>query len=773
MSDSDVIIQIRGDVADINAKLSDLKGHIGKVTDESKKMGAESKNSWAMVSAGIAATIYNIQQLIEKAQYFTNAFMEAETATMKLAVAMRNQGDYSKEALKDLEDYAKVIQDTTAYEDDHVVSVMANLKTYGMTNEEVKKATQTVLDFTTAKRDEGMSVERAGDLLGKAYVGNTERLKRFGIIIDEGIPKAQKYEAALKQLNERFGGAAQADLETYAGRKARLHNQLKDIAEFIGHTLLKLIGTLNFSFSILSVGFWTMIEGLMKGVTWLSEKIADFAEFLGMKKTAEGMRSFVGHMKESNAIYTAIKEEALKTADANYKVMMSFDNVDKAVMKMKPGKRFIPPDETDKKAESAREAWAKAARDIQAEIDKEGLDPLEKSLIDIDKKIAELMEKAAKLPTATERKDAAKTIDAYKEAEINKATTESARAAFDEETKTDKARLEMKKKLAQERKAVREAEIQGQLIELEIEEKYNQADKGEILKKKIILTQELKANQEEYLATIDRMKDPTAWRTQESEIKNTHKALLDMRQQLASRTWTGGAMQGLNEISEKAKNVGAQVSGAVTKMFDNMTDALTDFVMTGKMNFTDFANSVIKDLIRIYIQQQITGPLAKASGSFLESLFSNDSSTSTSTQSQTAANSSASSGVFSSGMTFSAAPFHGGGNVGGPFRFAFDTDLIPRRHGGGLAPYERLVVNKVGERYVTEEQNNWLTGVARAMQSSGSQPGSVSVSIKNESGQSMKVTDSKASYNNMRELIIEVVIDAHERNAYGLRDRLG
>ena len=39
--------------------------------------------------------------------------------------------------------------------------------------------------------------------------------------------------------------------------------------------------------------------------------------------------------------------------------------------------------------------------------------------------------------------------------------------------------------------------------------------------------------------------------------------------------------------------------------FKGAEDALVNFCMTGKLNFTDFANSIIKDLIRIAIQQSI------------------------------------------------------------------------------------------------------------------------------------------------------------------------
>jgi phage-related minor tail protein len=52
------------------------------------------------------------------------------------------------------------------------------------------------------------------------------------------------------------------------------------------------------------------------------------------------------------------------------------------------------------------------------------------------------------------------------------------------------------------------------------------------------------------------------------------------------------------------------------RAFNGMTDALVNFVMTGKLDFRSLANSIISDLIRIQIQRAITLPLAKAMSSF-------------------------------------------------------------------------------------------------------------------------------------------------------------
>ena len=71
-----------------------------------------------------------------------------------------------------------------------------------------------------------------------------------------------------------------------------------------------------------------------------------------------------------------------------------------------------------------------------------------------------------------------------------------------------------------------------------------------------------------------------------------------------------GAKSALRTYIEDATNAAKQAESAVTGAFKSMEDALTQFVMTGKVDFNSLANSIISDLIRIQIQRAITLPLA-------------------------------------------------------------------------------------------------------------------------------------------------------------------
>ena len=117
----------------------------------------------------------------------------------------------------------------------------------GISDETIIRSTQTFVDFGNSAKQSmdlirvsmdlaaggNMDLASAVDLVGKASVGYTSTLSRYGIIIDENIPKAQKFEAAIKQINERFGGAAVSRMDTFSVKLSLLKEQFGDLQEKI------------------------------------------------------------------------------------------------------------------------------------------------------------------------------------------------------------------------------------------------------------------------------------------------------------------------------------------------------------------------------------------------------------------------------------------------------------------------------------------------------------------------------------------------------------
>jgi len=78
------------------------------------------------------------------------------------------------------------------------------------------------------------------------------------------------------------------------------------------------------------------------------------------------------------------------------------------------------------------------------------------------------------------------------------------------------------------------------------------------------------------------------------------------------------AVQGFDKGFQKAMNDAIKISDDFeqlgTKAFNNFADTLTDALMTGKANFKDFARSLLADLLRIIIRQQLAVQMQRILG---------------------------------------------------------------------------------------------------------------------------------------------------------------
>lgn len=88
--------------------------------------------------------------------------------------------------------------------------------------------------------------------------------------------------------------------------------------------------------------------------------------------------------------------------------------------------------------------------------------------------------------------------------------------------------------------------------------------------------------------------------------------------------WLNGANEAMQNYFDASRNVAKQTEEMFTRAFQGMEDAMVNFVKTGKLDFKSLADSVISDLIRIQIRQQMVGSLSQAAGfgsGWLKGLF--------------------------------------------------------------------------------------------------------------------------------------------------------
>ncbi len=160
----------------------------------------------------------------------TDLFKTQETATKRLAESLAGYGNYTREITEDLHDHAEALQNVTGVANELIEEGMALLASFGMEGREIKKVTGLVMDFARAK---DVELRTAFDLVGKASVGYTGTLARYGIILDNALSQEEKYAAALQEL-AAYKGIAAGVTETYSGKISVLGEQYSDMKKSMG-----------------------------------------------------------------------------------------------------------------------------------------------------------------------------------------------------------------------------------------------------------------------------------------------------------------------------------------------------------------------------------------------------------------------------------------------------------------------------------------------------------------------------------------------------------
>ncbi len=73
-----------------------------------------------------------------------------------------------------------------------------------------------------------------------------------------------------------------------------------------------------------------------------------------------------------------------------------------------------------------------------------------------------------------------------------------------------------------------------------------------------------------------------------------------------------GFQQGMKTIEDQVSDVAGNISNITVNAFNGMSDALTDFIMTGKTDFNSLAKSIIKDIVQMTTKMMIFASIKAA-----------------------------------------------------------------------------------------------------------------------------------------------------------------
>lgn len=166
-----------------------------------------------------------------------DAAADQEVATNNLNSALQRAGNYTKQASEELQAFSTQLQNTTKFEDDAIQSSTALLQS--LTNLNVnglKQGVSAATDFATVL---GIDLETATRLVAKAANGNADAFARYGIKVEAASTASETFSKVLSKINDNFGGAAGAQLNTYNGSLVALGNAYADLLEPIGDIVVK------------------------------------------------------------------------------------------------------------------------------------------------------------------------------------------------------------------------------------------------------------------------------------------------------------------------------------------------------------------------------------------------------------------------------------------------------------------------------------------------------------------------------------------------------
>jgi len=216
----------------IKADLTDLKKGIDEATTKVSGFGVSTVAMGNLISSAVqkmggAVTRYAFDAI--------KAYGENEAAVARLETALRNSGSEVQKTSKDLQEFAQQLQRTTSYSDETSMEMMALLTSFGLTGDEMKKALKAAMDLSVGV---GVDLRVAVLAMGKAAMGENPTIRGIGNLMADGTPKALMLSEAIKEVNSRFGGSAQAQMTTVTGKIASLTNQFDELKELVGKLLL-------------------------------------------------------------------------------------------------------------------------------------------------------------------------------------------------------------------------------------------------------------------------------------------------------------------------------------------------------------------------------------------------------------------------------------------------------------------------------------------------------------------------------------------------------
>lgn len=235
MGAKDILIQLKGDNKNFKKSLKGADSSMGSFAKNVKSYGPLMAASFAAGTAAIVAMTIKMAAAEEVVNKQTESIL-------------KSKGIMWSSVSKEVTDYINELERLTTYGDTDLQMAFNRMISAGMSYEESMKSMNMVTDIAYTK---DMNLVAAADLVTKGYNGQASSLKRYGIIVKDGVTGLEALNEIQGVVNSTFADA-EAQTDTLEGQLSSLKNTSDDFKEAIGARLLPEIS--NFTVGINSAG---------------------------------------------------------------------------------------------------------------------------------------------------------------------------------------------------------------------------------------------------------------------------------------------------------------------------------------------------------------------------------------------------------------------------------------------------------------------------------------------------------------------------------------
>lgn len=226
------------------------------------------------LAIGAAFAVHKLKEFGGEAIRAYNIQAKSELQLQKLVEGNKTM---TKGATDRFKAYAGQLQNVGVVGDEVSMQGMAQLASFGLQEDSIKKLTPALLDM--AVRQKGVNVTQEdmismGNLLGKAMTGQTKALSRQGVVMTDAQAKILKFgneqqRAAMmaKILGSNFGEQNKALRQTSEGGVQALKNSWGDLMEIIGKPLSSGLGWLANEMSQYMPGIQSFVQQYADDIT--------------------------------------------------------------------------------------------------------------------------------------------------------------------------------------------------------------------------------------------------------------------------------------------------------------------------------------------------------------------------------------------------------------------------------------------------------------------------------------------------------------------------